>query len=242
MRKNNAKEKIASGEKACGFIIQFPSLQIVELMGELDFDYIFIEGEHGAFSPMDIEQTCIVADRMGLAPLARVPNFQPSTILGFLDRGVKGITGPHIKTKADAELLVKSCKFAPEGIRSYYPNRVAKYAVPDDVPAYMAHTNAQILVCALVEDEEGLVNLSEILTVEGLDMVVIGIMDLSQSMGEPGNSNHPRVKAAMDKAIEQIRASTKVYGPDVMVAVQISQLLKQGGREFLEKEKQMERS
>ena len=179
---------------------------------------------------------------MGLNPLARVPNIQPSTILSFLDRGVMGITGPHIKTKADAELLIKSCKFAPEGIRSFFGNRVAKYGLPENVPDYMAHANAEVLVCALVEDEEGMVNLPEILTVEGLDMVAIGYVDLSQSMGEPGNWEHPRVKAAMDKAIEQIRASTKVYGPDVMVAVQISQLLKQGGREFLEKEKQMERS
>ena len=233
MQINKVKEKIANGEKAYGFILSFPSLQIVELMGELDFDYVFIEGEHGAFSPVDIEQICIVADRMGLTPLARVPNFQPSTILGFLDRGVKGVTAPHIKTRADAGLLVKSCRFAPEGSRSYYPNRVANYVVPDDVPAYMASVNKQILVCALIEDEEGLVNLPEILTVTGLDMVVIGPMDLSQSLGEPGNPNHPRVKAAMDAAIEQIRASSIVYGHDVMFGAQITQLLKQGGRKFL---------
>lgn len=236
MRVNKTKEKIVSGQSVKGFIMQFPSLQIVELMGELDFDYIFIEGEHGAFSPVDIEQTCIVADGMGLTPLARVPNFQPSTILGFLDRGVMGITAPHIKTKADAELLVKSCRFAPEGARSYYPNRVANYVVPDDVPAYMAKANKQILVCALVEDEEGLVNLPEILTVAGLDMIVIGPMDLSQSLGEPGSPEHPRVKAAMDTAIEQIRASSVVYGHDIMKAIQVSQLLKQGGKAFLSKE------
>ena len=235
MQVNKAKAKIESGENAYGFILPFPCLQIVELMGELDFDYIFIEGEHGAFSPVDIEQICIVADRMGLTPLARVPNFQPSTILGFLDRGVMGITAPHIKTKADAELLVKSCRFAPEGARSYYPNRVAKYVVPDDVPGYMASANKQILVCALVEDEEGLVNLPDILTVSGLDMIVIGPMDLSQSLGEPGNPDHPKVKAAMDAAIDQIRASSIVYGHDVMFGIQVTQLLKQGGREFLSK-------
>ena len=178
MKTNKVKEKMRSGDKAHGFGIQFPSLQIVELMGDLEFDYVFIEGEHGAFSPTDIEQICIVADHMGLTPLARVPNIQPSTILGFLDRGVMGITGPHIKTKADAEILVKSCKFAPEGSRSYYPNRVAKYSVPEDIPAYMAHANAEVLVCALVEDEKGLANLSEILRVDGMDMVVIGFMDL----------------------------------------------------------------
>ena len=53
-----------------------------------------------------------------------------------------------------------------------------------------------------------------------------------QSMRELGDWEHPRVKTVMDKAIEQIRASTKVYGPDVMAAVQVSQLLKQGGESF----------
>lgn len=241
MRTNRVKEKMRSGDKAYGFGIQFPSLQIVELMGDLEFDYVFIEGEHGAFSLTDIEQICIVADHIGLTPLARVPNIQPSTILSFLDRGVMGITGPHIKTKADAEMLAKSCRFAPEGIRSYYPNRVAKYAIPADIPAYMAHANEEVLVSALVEDEEGLVNLSEILSVDGLDMIIIGLMDLSQSLGEPGNPNHPRVKAAVDKAVEQIRASSKAYAAEVMSATQVSYLLKQGGREFLKKEK-LERS
>jgi 4-hydroxy-2-oxoheptanedioate aldolase len=99
----------------------------------------------------------------------------------------------------------------------------------------MANVNKQILVCALVEDEEGLVNLPEILTVAGLDMIVIGPMDLSQSLGAPGNPDHPKVKAAMDAAIDQIRASTIVYGHDVMFGLQVAQLLKQGGREFLSK-------
>jgi len=242
MKANSVKEKIASGRKAIGFTIPFPSLQIVELMGGLGFDFVFIEGEHGAFSPMDIEQICIVADRMGMTPIARVPDIRPPTILGFLDRGVKGIMGPHVKTKADAEMLVKACKFAPEGIRSFYCNRVANYVFPEDIPGYMAQANADMLVCALVEDEEAMENLPDILNVEGLDVVTIGYVDLSQSMGEPGNYEHPRVKAAMDKAIGQIRASSKVYGPDVMSVAYVSRLLKQGGSEYINNEKAMERS
>jgi len=117
---------------------------------------------------------------------------------------------------------------------------VAKYAIPADIPAYMAHANEEVLVSALVEDEEGLVNLSEI-SVDGLDMIIIGLMDLSQSLGEPGNPNHPRVKAAVDKAVEQIQASSKAYAAEVMSVTQVSYLLKQGGRDFLKKEK-LERS
>jgi len=233
MRTNKIKAKIRAGEKAYGLSLTFPSLQMVEIAGNLGFDFVFIEGEHGSFGLGDIEQTCIVADHVGLTPVARVPNIHPSTILRFLDRGVMGITGPHIATKADAEALVKACKFAPRGIRSFFGNRVAGYGPPEDVPAYMAQVNEEVLVNALIEDAEALEILPEILSVEGLDMVSIGHFDLSQSMGYPGRPDDPHVAEAMEKATAQIRASDKKFGRDVMSSVDAVQLVKQGAQEFL---------
>jgi len=236
MRVNKVKAKLRAGEKVYGVAFTFPSLQAVEIVGNLGFDFIHIEGEHGAWSLKDIEETCIAANAMGLTVFARVPNIHPSTILGFLDRGVQGITGPHIRNRADAEALVAACRFAPRGIRSFYPSRPAGYSLPKDVPAYMADANEEIWVTALLEDREAVEeNLPGILSVEGLDSVSIGHVDLSQSMGEPGNWEHPRVANAMEKAWQQITAASKAPQRGLMFSTGITDLIIGGARDFLAK-------
>lgn len=146
MRVNKAKAKIKAGEKAYGIAFPFKSLPLVDVVGNLGFDFIFLEAEHGFFSLPDIEEMVLMADAKGLTTLARVPNIHPSTILRFLDRGVLGIMGPHIANKEDAEALVRACRFAPRGIRSFFPSKYADYQVPDDVPAYMAKANEEVMV------------------------------------------------------------------------------------------------
>ena len=112
MLRNKVKAKLLAGEKVFGVGFTFPLLQAVEIVGDAGFDFIHIEGEHGVWSLKDIEETCMVANALGLTVHARVPNIHPSTILRFLDRGVQGIMGPHIRSQADTEALVAACRFA----------------------------------------------------------------------------------------------------------------------------------
>ena len=238
MRANIVKAKIKAGEKVCAVIFTALDLQALEIMGNLGFDFIFIEGEHGAFSLKDIEEMCIAANALGVTVHARVPNIHPSTILRFLDRGVQGITGPHIRNRSDAEALAAACRFAPQGIRSFYPSRLADYTFPDDVPSYMASANQEMWVTALLEDREAIEeNLQDILSVEGLDAVSIGYVDLSQSMGHPGDWKHPEVAGAMDNAWKQIAGAGKASGRDLVSMISLTELLITGGKEFLAKGK-----
>ena len=234
MKSNNIKAAMNTGQMAYGVAFSYPSLQAVEIVGNLGFDFIWIDGEHGGFALTDIEEMCIVAEGVGLSTMARVPNIQPSTILGYLDRGVMSIMGPHICTKADAEALVTACYYAPKGIRGADPGRVLGYTTPpDEFPAYLSKANDEVLSCALVEDKEGLDNLPDILTVEGLDSVALGPLDLSQSMGEPGRPGHPRVAAAIRKAVAQIDASDKPRDRDFFAFASLSRLLVAGAQDFL---------
>jgi 4-hydroxy-2-oxoheptanedioate aldolase len=171
---------------------------------------------------------------MDVTVLARVPNNQPSTILQFLDRGVMGILGPHIVTKADVEALVSACKFAPQGIRSFTAHRVVEYGIPGhDLPELMANANEQVMVHALIEDAKALENLPEILSVEGLDVLSFGPNDLAQSLGYVGQPEHPEAVKAREKATEQIRAAGKVFGPDLMAQLRITNALAEAGMSFI---------
>ncbi len=226
MNANKVKAAMKTGQMAYGAAFSYPSLQDVELVGNLGYDFIWIEGEHGAFSLPDIEEMCIVADGVGLSAVARVPDFEPSTVLGYLDRGVMGIIAPHICTKADAEALVRACYYHPKGLRGVGPGRAYSFASRfEDSSAYMAWMNDQVLSVALIEDEKGIENLSDILTADGLDAVALGPADLAQSMGEPGRPGHARVAAALEKAKARIDASDKPRDRDFMAFTSVRGLL-----------------
>ena len=111
MRVNNVIAKMKAGEKAYGCSLTFPSTAVVELIGMAGLDHVSFDSEHGPFTPESIDDLCRVADMAGLTPMARVPNIDSSTILRFLDRGIMGITGPHITTGERAQQLADALTF-----------------------------------------------------------------------------------------------------------------------------------
>ncbi len=236
MRTNKVKAKMRAGKKAFGCQLVFPSATLIELMGYAGFDYVFLDGEHGVFTLKDIEEMCRAADLVGLTPIARVSNTEPSTILQFLDRGIMGIMGPHIITKDDAEAFTKACFFAPGGSRSFGGGRGNNYGVQAsgrERRTFMEQVNEEILPIALLEDAQALQNLPEILKVEHLELFAFGPNDLAQSIGLPGEPDHPRVVEAIRQATLQIRAAGKKLKSDVTAEARTNDLFLEGAKEFL---------
>ena len=67
---------------------------------------------------------------------ARVPWLEPSIIMRLLDAGCLGVTCPMINTPADAERLVRYCKYPPRGERSFGPVRAKLLYGADYVAVY----------------------------------------------------------------------------------------------------------
>ena len=140
---NRIKAAMRAGRKACGYGLTFPSPWVIDILGKLDFDYVFIDGEHGPFDLERLEDLCRAAERYHLTTFARVPDIGSSTILRYLDRGIMGILGPHIATEADARQLVRACYFGPLGERSFGGNRGTDYnaGIPDKAAYTATRTN-----------------------------------------------------------------------------------------------------
>ena len=124
---NRIKAAMRAGRKAYGYNLSFPSPWVIDILGKLDFDFVFIDGEHGPFGLDQLEDLCRTAERYNVTTIARVPDIGSSTILRYLDRGIMGILGPHIATEADARQLVRACHFGPLGERSFGANRGTDY-------------------------------------------------------------------------------------------------------------------
>lgn len=234
MRTNSVVEKMKRGEMAYGMNLSFQSTTLVELAGRVGFDFVSFDGEHGPFTPSDIDDLCRVADMAGLTPMARVPNIDDSTILRFLDRGIMGIVGPHITTAERAQQLADACRYVPRGKRSFGSGRGSYFGDFESAPAYMEHFNDNVLVTAQLEDVEVLDNIDGILAVEGIDVYASGAQDIAQSMGLPGQPNHPRVKEFEATVVEKVHAAGKKTSADVMASARAAEMFLDGSRAFLE--------
>ena len=212
MRKNLTKEKILAGETTYGVFVNLPSPHIVEIIGNLGFDFALIDAEHG---PMDLEtceQMIRAADVVDTTPLVRIAMNIQQNILRYLDMGALGVQLPLLNNKADVENVVRSVRYRPEGRRGLAGVRANSWGMWGPLGEYVVEANRQNLVICQIETLEAVENLKEILTVPGIDVVFIGPNDLSQAMGYPGQMKHPEVQKTIDKLVEEIHAAGKALG------------------------------
>jgi 4-hydroxy-2-oxoheptanedioate aldolase len=201
MKKNLLKEKLLRGEVASGVLMQDPAPQIVEVLALLGFDWLFIDSEHSSLNLTEVGQLVIAAEARNMTPLVRVPQNRPEVMLPYLDAGAMGIIIPGVESVEDCLVAVRGAKYAPEGVRGLAPARSADFGLRGPLGDYVKAANRETVVLAVVESREGVENIDAILGTDGIDGVVIGSTDLSQSLGCPGQTTHPVVVEAANRIL-----------------------------------------
>lgn len=209
MRTNPLKQKLAAGRPATVIAPFASSAGLVEMLGYLGFDGVFIDCEHGPADWEDVEHMVRAAELAGYSSVVRVQRNEPSLITRALDRGAGGVQVPHVNTPADAAAVVQAAKYAPLGQRGWSGWRTVFGAEPG---SYATQANDATLVAIMLEEVEALDNLDELLRVEQVDVFFVAPGDLAQSMGLPGQTEHPRVVSAMDDALRRIHTAGRVSG------------------------------
>jgi 4-hydroxy-2-oxoheptanedioate aldolase len=209
MRTNLTKQKLAAGKVVFGAIVGHYAPDLVELFGAIGYDFVMIDCEHGALPLDHVEHMVRAAEVFQITPITRVPNHEPATILGYLDRGVQGIIVPHVNTRTTAEAVARAARYYPEGGRGIAGGRPHDYGVGVSRDESTRWLNAQMLVIPMVEETTAVDNLDDILRVPGVDVLHVASGDLSQSMGFPGAD---KVRALMRQVIPRIRAGGKYVG------------------------------
>ena len=232
---NRILERAAEDEKALGLSLTQCSGELVELAGRMGLDFVDFDAQHTPVTPAEIGEMCRIADAYGMTVTMRIPDGQESTILGFLDRGVRGITVPNLLTKDEAEALVKYTYFAPLGLRSATSIPTMHSQVDSDHIRLFQDVNANTLLVPQLESIVALENLEEILTVEGIDYFAGGPEDMAQSLGLPGQPGHPKVAETYEKINEKLHAAGKQMLGEVTESISTFMLTKDAIGELLEK-------
>jgi 2-dehydro-3-deoxyglucarate aldolase/4-hydroxy-2-oxoheptanedioate aldolase len=144
-------------------------------------------------------------------PFARAPWNDMVAIKRILDTGVMGVLIPYVNTKAEAEAAVAACKYPPQGVRGVAGSPRAAGFTRNMLP-YLRSANEETIVMIAVETLDAVANLDEILTVEGLDGIFIGPVDLASSMGYLGDPGQPEVQETIALIESKVFASDKFLG------------------------------
>jgi 4-hydroxy-2-oxoheptanedioate aldolase len=212
MLENRTKAKLAAGEAAFGCFVRTPEPQLIEYVGMLGWDFLVFDAEHGPLQPREIEDLCRAIEPRGTTPIVRVTTNDAPTILRFLDTGVHGVHVPWVNSAAEAERAVRSVKYSPRGIRGLAGSRASEWGLHEPIGAYVQRANRETLVVIQVETQDAVDAIDDYLAVDGVDVLFLGPTDLSQSLGHPGDLDHPDVLAALDRVADAVIGSGVTLG------------------------------
>jgi 4-hydroxy-2-oxoheptanedioate aldolase len=213
-RVNKVNQALANNQMALGTWVQMNSPEIVEIIGNQGYDFVIIDMEHGNFGIESVVHMIRAAEASGVTPIVRVPHIEPSLIGQVLEAGAMGVAVPGISTKYEAEQSVEAAKSAPLGNRGACPwVRASGHCISmSESPRYLQWVNEETSVWLLVEGAEGVANFDEIISVPNVSVILLGIFDLSLSLGIPGQFDHPKFIKAHKEMIAKAREKNITLG------------------------------
>jgi len=212
MQTNNTKAKLKRGETVFGCFVRYPDASLIEVLGFQAWDFLVFDGEHGVLEPRDCENLCRAAELRGVTPIVRVPTNMPHHILRLMDTGPLGLHVPWVNSALEAEAAVQSVKYYPRGQRGLAGVRASGFGQAGPLGEYTAQANAETLVVIHIETLQAVEAAAQIAAIDGVDVVFVGPTDLSQSLGVPGQTQHPTVLAAIDRVIEAVAPTSAALG------------------------------
>jgi 2-keto-3-deoxy-L-rhamnonate aldolase RhmA len=186
---------------------------IVHIAHSTGHDALLLDLEHGTMSLDVVAELCATGLALGITTLVRIPEREYGIIGRVLDAGAQGIVVPRVETAEEARLIARACRFAPRGQRSQTP-MVPQLGMKPTPPRLLNRLlDEQVVVQVMLETPAGIENAEAIAAVDGVDMITMGLFDLTAEFGAVGEFADPRVR----DAIEVVGQACRKHGKLLMV-------------------------
>jgi 2-keto-3-deoxy-L-rhamnonate aldolase RhmA len=207
------RKRILSGECVYGTMIrQARDPGAPSIYGAAGYDFVFIDMEHGNYSMETVADLIRGAKSAGIAPVIRIPHLETHFVSRVLDAGAEGIMVPMTSTRGQAEEIVRCSKYTPLGNRGFGTQTGQTDYKPLKAVEFMKEANEHTIVVAQIETREAIENIDAILSLDGIDVGLIGPNDLSISLGIPDQMGSEVLKKALDKVVETGKKRRKATG------------------------------
>ena len=193
---NAMKDAIKSGRTVVG-TAGAPNVD-VSVLAEAGYDFLLFDTQHSPWEIKQLQPSIQAMRGMKAAPLVRVSANQADQICFALDAGARGIVVPMVNTRAEAEAVVRACRYFPAGNRSNAGAR-GEWGAFKTYREYMDTVNSGLVVAPMIETKQSLENLDAIASVPGVDVLLIGPSDLSIELDVPLDYTCAIYQRALDK-------------------------------------------
>jgi len=211
-RENSFRTRLLAGARCHGCWLHMCSPIAAEVLALAGYDALIIDHEHGAGDLVGAIGIMQAMSATPTAPIVRAPWNDPVALKRILDTGPEGVMVPSINSADEARAAVAACRYPPGGKRgaAYGLVRASDYGLAAQSYAEAAQEN-QLLICQ-IETAQAVDAIPEIAAVDGVDMMFIGPIDLSGSIGKLGQFDDAEVIALRQRAEDAIKASGKLLG------------------------------
>ncbi len=215
MKPNRVRQLLAEGKVPVGHMLwEFSTRGVAKILEAAGLDFVLIDMEHSGFDFGQVNDLLAWFKATPVTPIVRVPSADYHFIARVLDAGAQGVMVPNVQSAEQAGAVVNALRYAPEGGRGLGLGGSHNDFVAPNPVEYMLEANRNKVFLCQIESVRGLENLEEIAATPGVDVLLVGHFDLTQSMGIVGQFHHPDFIAALKKVV----AAAKKYG--IAAAVQ----------------------
>ena len=221
MNGNEMRNKLHKGEYVYGSMIVSESPRWPSAVSSVGLDFVFIDTEHIALDRTKISWMCRLYAELGMVPVVRIPSPDPYQATMMFDAGAMGVISPYVETPDQARQLVGAAKYRPLKGAKLYNALSGEAPLEPELKDYLDHRNRDNMAIVNIESIPAMEALDDILTVDGLDAVLIGPHDLSCNLGLPEQYSHPVFVKAVEEIITKARkagigAGIHVVSPELM--------------------------
>lgn len=202
---NAVKDLLKSGKTVVGTPTT-PSADSA-MLANAGFDFLLFDTQHAPVEPKQLIPSIQAMRGTKAAPIVRVSANRADLICFALDAGARGIIVPMVNTKEEAEAMVRSCKYSPLGDRSNSGVR-GEWGDTKDYRGYLDMVNEEVVIIPMIETQQALDNIDEILSVPGLDVLLVGPSDFSIELNVP--LDYPN--KAYQEGLDKVAAACKRHG------------------------------
>jgi 2-dehydro-3-deoxyglucarate aldolase/4-hydroxy-2-oxoheptanedioate aldolase len=191
------------------FIVEFISPGIGEICKLAGCDFAVLDLEHSGFTYETVKTVVKYMHAADLPLIVRVPSREYHDISRALDVGADGVMLPMVSTIEEARRIVQSAKYYPQGMRGVAMGLAHdRYRISPLTDAFRAN-NQRTILALQIENVSGVDAADEIAALDGVDMLWVGHLDLSVSLGIPGEFEHPKFTAAIERVNQACRKHGK---------------------------------
>ena len=228
MYPNPLKQKLKNGETILGTNVGAPSPYVAGPILDTDPDFLWIDTEHSAYGAEALDMLPVLCRMRGVAPMIRVAWNDPALIKKAYDVGAVAVMVPQVNTAEAASRAVQYSKYAPQGQRGLSPmwTRIAGA----DWNQVIKTANEETVLVLQIESQEAFDNLDEIKQVQGIDVLLVGPLDLSASVGTITDTKSAKVRDILKAVPQRLEGTGIVAGTTMGPVGDIQEMIRWGYR------------